>query len=149
MRRDVAPRPALGAPVRASDEERDRTAASLRRHYAAGRLEHDELEERLELVVSARDRRDLRRALADLPSDRGFRALARFYSIQRRALNYHAGAYVAGNGALVGVYELAGGGVFWPALVLAPTTAVIAAHAAGSHGLRRALGLDRAGRRHD
>lgn len=148
MRQDVAPRP-FGAPVRASDEERERTAASLRHHYALGRLEPEELEERLSAVVAARDRRDLRRVLADLPSDRGFRALSRFYSIQRRALTLHAGVFVAGNGALVGVYELAGGGAFWPALVLAPTSAVLAAHAAGSHGLRRALRLDRGGKRRD
>jgi hypothetical protein len=149
MRLALEPRAGLGPGVRASDEERERTAASLQHHYAAGRLEAEELEERMQLVVAARTRGELRRALADLPSDRGYRALSRFYRFQRTALNYHAGVFVAGNGALVGIYELAGGGAFWPALVLAPTTTVLAAHAGGSRLLRRALRLDRQGRRPD
>src|SRR3954452_16521034 len=132
MRLDLEPRGGLGPGVRASDEERERTAASLRHHYAAGRIEHDELEERLAAVVAARTRGELRRTIADLPADRGFRALSRFYRFQRAALNVHAGTYVPGNGALIGIYELAGGGAFWPAIVLVPTTGILAAHAGGS-----------------
>jgi hypothetical protein len=49
------------------DPERERSALALRRHYVAGRLDETELSERLELVLRARSRRDLRIALRQLP----------------------------------------------------------------------------------
>ena len=128
-------------PVRASDAERERTARALRHHYAAGRLTERELDERLGRAYAARSRPELARLLSDLPSDRRFRALARFYRWQREALKYHAAAYASFNGALVGIWALTGEGAFWPAWSLAPGTAMLAWHAAGSHMLRRALGL--------
>lgn len=135
-------------PVRASDAERERAVRALRHHYAAGRLTERELEERLGRAYAARSRPDLARLLSDLPSDRGTRALRRFYRWQREALKYHAGAYVSINGALVGLWALTGEGAFWPAWSLAPGTAMLAWHAASSHMFRRALGLPgRPGRR--
>ncbi len=53
--------------VRASDADRDAAAAALRNHYAAGRLESGELEERVATVLGARTLGDLRAVLADLP----------------------------------------------------------------------------------
>lgn len=50
------------------DPERERAQAALRRHYVAGRLDDLELSERLELVLHARTRRDLRHAFARLPA---------------------------------------------------------------------------------
>jgi hypothetical protein len=47
--------------------ERERAADALRRHYVAGRLSEEELEHRTELALAARDRRDLRAALVELP----------------------------------------------------------------------------------
>ncbi|MCV4684640.1 hypothetical protein OFB94_33685, partial [Escherichia coli] len=61
----------------------------------------------------------------------------------------HLAAYVGSNGTLVTIWELTGQGDFWPAWFLAPSTALIAGHAAGSRLLRRSLGLDRRGRRRD
>lgn len=52
---------------RTSDADRDRVAAQLREHFAAGRLTREELDERLTVALSARTHGDLRRVLADLP----------------------------------------------------------------------------------
>ncbi len=53
--------------TRVGDRERERTAVALRRHYVEGRLDETELAERLELVLQARTRRELRAALRQLP----------------------------------------------------------------------------------
>lgn len=55
------------AELRASDFERDAVADALRRHAAAGRLEVDELDERVARALGARTRADLTIQLADLP----------------------------------------------------------------------------------
>ena len=53
--------------IRASDADRERTAAFLKRHCAEGRLTPEELEERLEAVYAARTLGDLGRVTTDLP----------------------------------------------------------------------------------
>src|SRR5579875_1592731 len=53
--------------IRVSDADRDRVAARLREHYAAGRLSFEEMEERVSAALSAKTAGDLRRVLADLP----------------------------------------------------------------------------------
>ena len=52
------------------DRERERTSALLRRHYLEGRLTVEELAERIELVLRAREHGDLRAALRRLPAGR-------------------------------------------------------------------------------
>jgi hypothetical protein len=52
---------------RASDADRDRVAALLRDHFAAGRLTSEELDERLTTALNAQTFGDLRRVLAGLP----------------------------------------------------------------------------------
>ena len=52
---------------RASDADRDRAAALLRDHFAAGRLIPEDLDERLTATMNAKTFGDLRRVLADLP----------------------------------------------------------------------------------
>ena len=54
--------------MRASDADRERVAAILRRHYGAGRLDDDELERRLAKVLGARTLGQLRNQVADLPA---------------------------------------------------------------------------------
>ena len=54
--------------LRASDEERDSTAAALREHFVQGRLTLDELLGRLDTALTARTRSQLDALLADLPS---------------------------------------------------------------------------------
>ena len=51
----------------AGDRDREQAAASLKEHYVDGRLTLDELSDRTELVLAARSRADLRRALRGLP----------------------------------------------------------------------------------
>lgn len=52
---------------RISDADRDRAAALLRDHFAAGRLTPSELDERLTAALAAKTFGDLRLVLADLP----------------------------------------------------------------------------------
>ena len=49
------------------DPERDRAASELQRHYREGRLSTDELAQRLETALRARDAGQLRSALSELP----------------------------------------------------------------------------------
>jgi Domain of unknown function (DUF1707) len=53
--------------IRASDADRDRTAALLREHHAAGRLTAEEFDERLDAALSAKTLAELDELLADLP----------------------------------------------------------------------------------
>lgn len=53
--------------LRIGDVERDEVATALREHFAQGRLDHDELSERLDGALAARTAGDLRRVTADLP----------------------------------------------------------------------------------
>jgi hypothetical protein len=54
--------------LRASDADREAVAERLRHAAVEGRLEPDELEERLHVALRARTYGDLRRVLADLPA---------------------------------------------------------------------------------
>lgn len=134
--------PWLRGGVRASDADRERTARSLRAHFAAGRLAAGEFEHRVTQAYQAQTRRDLARLVADLPADRLGRAARRFYHGQRLALRYHTATYVAVNGSLIGVWELTGHGLFWPGFVLAPMTALLGSHAAASRWLRKRLRIN-------
>jgi Domain of unknown function (DUF1707) len=127
------------APVRASDADRERALRALQDHYAAGRLEYDELEERAARATQAQFKDDLRRLLADLPRDvrrRGTRVAER---VDRAALRAHAAAYGATNAALVGTWGLTGGGEFWPAWSILPWGAALAGHAWCSRAFRRSV----------
>jgi hypothetical protein len=53
--------------LRASDADRERVAEALRRHHLDGRLDTDELQERLDRCYAARTTGDLAPLLADLP----------------------------------------------------------------------------------
>jgi len=54
--------------MRVSDAEREAAAAELREHFASGRLNQEELDERLSAALTARTRGDLNALFADLPS---------------------------------------------------------------------------------
>jgi DUF1707 SHOCT-like domain len=56
--------------LRASDVERERVAEALRRHHLDGRLDTEELQERLERAYAARTTGELAPLLADLPAER-------------------------------------------------------------------------------
>ena len=125
--------------MRASDAERERTAEELRSHFADGRLDSEELEQRITQAYAARTRGSLQALLCDLPRSPSTRVARRFYRFQRELLPYHAGAYVSINGALSAIWAATGEGHFWPAGVLAPTTVLLASHAFGSRWLRLRL----------
>jgi Domain of unknown function (DUF1707) len=55
--------------IRASDLERERTAALLREHYLDGRLDSAEFQERLDACMGARTVPELQALSADLPRD--------------------------------------------------------------------------------
>jgi Domain of unknown function (DUF1707) len=89
--------------VLAGDSERERTVASLRRHFVDGRLSVEDLGARVELALGARSRSELHTALRDLqpPWQDGVERIA---STARRGLR------------LVGLVLLAGA---WAVLTLA------------------------------
>jgi hypothetical protein len=53
--------------IRASDEDRERTAATLGGHYAAGRLTLEEFQERLDRAYAAKTFGELADLMTDLP----------------------------------------------------------------------------------
>src|SRR5579863_9498537 len=53
--------------IRASDADRDRTAALLREHHAAGRITAEEFHERMEQALDAKTLGELDELLSDLP----------------------------------------------------------------------------------
>jgi len=68
-----APAPPAGQ-IRVGDADRERVIDLLRSHAAAGRLDTQELEERLERAYAARYGSDLQAVLAELPSEPAPRA---------------------------------------------------------------------------
>jgi hypothetical protein len=54
--------------IRASDDDRDKTASLLREHHAAGRLTPEEFNERLDKTFAAKTLGDLDGLMSDLPA---------------------------------------------------------------------------------
>ena len=75
--------------MRASDADRERVAEELRRHHLDGRLDTEELQERLGRCYAARTGADLAELLADLPGREGT-------PHRRHAGGFPAGVVVAG-----------------------------------------------------
>jgi hypothetical protein len=62
----LVPRP-TGGQVRIGDAERDQAVSLLGDHFAAGRLNREELDERIDQAMQAKFATDLRPLFADLP----------------------------------------------------------------------------------
>jgi hypothetical protein len=60
-------RPIQKSPLRIGDAERDRAIAALGDHFAAGRLNAEEFEQRVDQAIKARFNEDLEPLFADLP----------------------------------------------------------------------------------
>jgi hypothetical protein len=60
-------RPIQKAPVRIGDAERDRAIAALGDHFAEGRLNAEEFEQRVDQAIKARFNEDLEPLFVDLP----------------------------------------------------------------------------------
>ena len=58
---------ASGPRTRISDADRERAMADLAGHYADGRLDHEEYDERLDAIWTARTRGDLAILFSDMP----------------------------------------------------------------------------------
>jgi hypothetical protein len=111
------------ANLRASDEQRDRAAAEIREHFAAGRLTDEELSDRVQAAYDARTVGDINALLADLPKLPATRAqqkaeiAERRHELQRRLLQEAGG----GSGAFIIctiIWAASGAsGFFWPIFV--------------------------------
>lgn len=113
--------------LRASDEQRDRAAQDIREHFAAGRLDEDELDQRVQAAYSAKTQQELDRLLADLPklpaspAQRKAELVERRRQLQRRMIQEAGGGL--GLFAICSVIWLASGGhhgsgSFWPVWIL-------------------------------
>jgi hypothetical protein len=115
-RRAVA-RPTDEAPrdpgLRASDDERESTATLLRDHGAAGRLDVDELEQRVAAAYAARTHGELEALVADLPG----RPPARPVVAPHRH-RHGWGGFVPVSILLIAIWAISGAGYFWPAWVM-------------------------------
>ncbi len=109
--------------LRASDHDREQAAAAIREHYAAGRLDSTEFEERVQAAYSARTQSELSALSADLPplppEPPTKIELAR-QTFNANVLVRNACTGVAAFLACTGVWALTGayGGDFWPKWVL-------------------------------
>jgi hypothetical protein len=113
--------------LRASDEQRDRAAAEIREHFAAGRLTDEELGDRVQAAYDARTVGDINALLADLPKLPATRAqqkaevAERRHELQRRLLQEAGG----GSGAFIictVIWAASGAsGFFWPIFVALAT----------------------------
>src|SRR3954447_13225865 len=119
--------------VRASDAEREWCARALRDHYAAGRIDSEELEERLGMATRARSTGELRALLRDLPRHRH-----RGGVLSRAAVRADALAFTATTAGLTGLWVATGEGVYWPGGVVAPWAAFLAGHVMACRAVRNA-----------
>jgi hypothetical protein len=109
-----------GPDLRVSDQERDRAAAEIREHYAAGRLSEDELNERVGSVYGARTAGELATLRADLPALPASPAETRAELAQRRSKLQRALLQQTGGGLVpfaicTAIWVSAGAhGAFWP-----------------------------------
>jgi len=110
--------------LRASDEQRERAAEDIREHFAAGRLDEDELSDRVQAAYAARTQGELSALLADLPklpataAQQKAELMQRRRHLQRRLLQESGGGLCLF--AIVSAIWVANGasGHFWPAVVL-------------------------------
>jgi hypothetical protein len=137
--------------LRASDADRDRTAALLREHHAAGRLTAGEFDERLDQVFAAKTVGELEELLSDLPRMDLYRlpnaSLTRAPRPmpQRPARTGHVsagwraawGCYLTVNLVCLVVWVLSGGGYPWFLWVAGPWGAVLAGSYLSAGGFRR------------
>jgi hypothetical protein len=133
---------AFNGGVRASDADRERAVTSLKRHFAAGRFDMDELERRVRRAYAAEWRGELRSLQSDLPFempiDRG-RVSRGMDRVQQGIYKAHFAMFATFNTGAVSVWAWSGGHEFWPAFTLIPGGALLAWHRRGSQRLHRKL----------
>ena len=97
--------------LRAADADRERTTETLRVAAADGRLNAEELDERVGAALSARTHAELAPLVADLPVPEP--AAERRSRTPRRGGSERA-AFLATAAVLVAIWALTGAGYFWP-----------------------------------
>jgi DUF1707 SHOCT-like domain/2TM domain len=129
--------------LRVSDADRERAVTKLGEHAAAGRLTHEELDERGDRALAARTYADISALFTDLPR-------VRSTSSQRRVRKHHREhvvAFVAVNLMLIGIWAATGAGYFWPMWPLMGWGIGLACDLTASPSPRR-RGLPHGGSRH-
>jgi hypothetical protein len=117
--------------LRASDAQRDRAAAELREHFAAGRLTDDELSERLDAAYAARTQGELRALKRDLPAlpvtrEQTRAELAERRARQRRHLVQEVSGALTPFFICAVIWAAAGAeGSFWPIWAAIPAAIVL------------------------
>src|SRR5258707_4242505 len=154
--------------IRASDQDRDRTANVLREHHAVGRLDAEEFNERLDQAFSAKTMGELEALTADLPAVDPYplptSSLPRQYAAAGGGLPASSvmGAMARGHGRfspawqaawgswlrtsllLIVIWLLTGAGYPWALWVIGPWGAVMAGPAfRGSSSYGRCRGTGR------
>jgi hypothetical protein len=109
--------------LRASDEQRERAAEEIREHFAAGRLDDDELGDRVQAAYDARTVGEIQAVLADLPrlpaspAQQKAELVARRSQLQRRMLQ-EAGGGLGGFAICTAIWLASGAsGFFWPIFI--------------------------------
>jgi Domain of unknown function (DUF1707) len=106
--------------LRASDEQRERAAEEIREHFAAGRLDEDELDQRVQAAYSAKTQQELLNLLGDLPKLPASPAQQKAELAQRRRHLQRRLLQETGGGAALFVICVAiwlsngASGQFWP-----------------------------------
>ena len=101
--------------LRASDDERESTVNQLREHGVAGRLDVEELEQRVAGAYAARTHGELVALLGDLP---GARPARRPAAAHGRGYSHGWAGFLQVNVLLVAIWAVSGAGYFWPAWVI-------------------------------
>jgi len=105
--------------LRAADSDRERVAADLREHFAAGRLQEEEFGERLDTVYAATTMAELDRVRSDLPDPRPLPVPAGPRELARRRIYQDAGAVLIFDLGCIAVWAATGSsGSFWPKWVI-------------------------------
>ena len=96
--------------IRVADSDRELTVERLRSAAAEGRLEPDELEERVESALRSRTEPEVARLTADLPGERRQRRRRK----QMACLRDHRLAFAAVAPGMIAIWALTGADYFWP-----------------------------------
>ena len=110
--------------LRVSDEERESAVRDIREHFAAGRLDDDELAERVAAAYAARTAGELAAIRADLPQLPATRGQRRAEIAERRAslraqVLQQSGASLVPFTVCTGIWAFSGAnGFFWPGFLL-------------------------------
>jgi hypothetical protein len=96
--------------IRVADSDRERAVERLRHAAAEGRLEPEELEERVESALRARTDGELQSLTGDLPSERRARGRRK----QMACLRDHRLAFAVAAPGMIAIWALTGADYFWP-----------------------------------